>query len=104
MQGAHPNIQIPVPQTAVQAGHSDEDMEKERRYKIQPLNPSRYLREIETGHIHRWSEDFGARSDKMEAYNPTLEELQRFGEHPAELIGWGYTAEMMWQAGFTAEQ
>lgn len=103
-QGARPQITIPAPASQIHSGHSDEDMEKELRYKIQPLEPSRYLREKETGHIHKWSPEFGARSDLMEPYNPPLTELIQFGEYAADLLGWGFTPEQLWAAGATAQQ
>lgn len=104
MQGSRPEIMIPAPATQQVQGNTDEQLELERRYKIQPLEPSRYLREKQTGVVHKWSPDFGKRSDLMEPYTPTLRELIQFGEYVNDLIGWGYTAEQVWQNGATAEQ
>ena len=103
-QGARPEIMIPAPAEQQVAGNSDEQLELERRYKIVPLAPSRYLRERETGVVHKWSAEFGARSDLMEPYTPSLRELIQYGEYANDLLGWGYTAEQLWQNGATAEQ
>lgn len=103
-QGARDGIIIPAPAPQIHSQHSDEDKEKERRFKVQPLEPSRYLKEISTGHVHKWSPEFGARSDLMEPYNPTLPELLKFGEYANDLLGWGYTAAQLWQSGATAQQ
>lgn len=103
-QGARPEIVIPAPAQQIQPQHSDEDMANEQRYKIQPLEPSRYLKEKDTGHVHKWSPEFGARSDLMEPYNPSLPELLKFGEYVNDLLGWGYTAVQLWQSGATAAQ
>ena len=103
-QGARPQIHIPAPPTQQVATNTDEQLELERRHKIVPLEPSRYLREKSTGVVHKWSPEFGARSDLMEPYTPTLLQLLKFGEYANDLIGWGYTAEQLWQAGATAEQ
>lgn len=103
-QGARSEIMIPAPATQQVAGNTDEQLELERRYKIVPLEPSRYLREKETGVVHKWSVEFGARSDLVEPYTPTLRELIQYGEYANDLLGWGYTAEQLWQSGAKAEQ
>lgn len=104
VQGARPEIQIPTPPMQQVATNTDEQLALEARHKIEPLPPSRYLRVRGTTEIHKWSPEFGARSDLMEPYNPTVAELIKFGEYANDLLGWGYAPADLWQNGATAEQ
>lgn len=101
--GARPGITIPAPAEQVVAHPHGDPEELERKFRLEPLKPSMFLREKATGVVHRYSPEFGERSDLMENYHPTLPELLRFKTSVSDLITWGYTAEQLHDAGVSIQ-
>lgn len=78
--GTGGGVSLPLPSSQTQIQSHDEMAQKYQKWGIVPLEPSRYLREKVGGTVHAWSENMGKRSDLVEPYTPTLQELIRFGE------------------------
>ena len=102
-QTADKRIQLPNPHEQVTAHPHGDPVELEAKFAIEPIEPSRYVREKQSGVIHRYSDQFGERSDLIEPYTPSLAELLKFKERPSDLLAWGYTAEQLYGNGVSFE-
>ena len=96
---ARPGINIPSPAAQMSDQTADERALLQEKHEVKPLEPTRYLRERISKAVHKYSPEFGARSDLMENYHPSLIELVRYKESPYDLMQWGYLPEQLLDAG-----
>jgi len=88
MQFVDPNVPQQAEMDAVTG-----TKEEQERFAIPVVPRCDYVKEKESGQIHKYTERFAERGDLVEPYSPTVAERLNFGEDIMDLFNRGVTVE-----------